>query len=141
MSEQPTENLSSLRTVDWKDNKVVMIDQTKLPNDFVFVESADHVNFSAAIATITFTGDCVADETITIISADGTSKTFTAKSSSPSAAAGTFANAFAGIKTKLTLEELVKVNNLNPDVFNGVIDFEVTKPRYPRLANRNQDLQ
>tara|TARA_R110000787_G_scaffold9796_1_gene33919 strand:- start:472 stop:1002 length:531 start_codon:yes stop_codon:yes gene_type:complete len=67
----------------------------RLSDDFGFVDGADHVNFSAAIATITFTGICTADETITIIAADGTSKTFTAKSSSPSAAAGTFANAFA----------------------------------------------
>ena len=28
---------SSLRTVEWKDNKVIMIDQTKLPNQLVFV--------------------------------------------------------------------------------------------------------
>ncbi len=68
----------------------------RLSDDFVFVDPAGHANFSAAIATITFTGDCVADETITIISADGTSKTFTAKSSGADAAAGTFANAFAG---------------------------------------------
>ena len=35
----------------------------------------------------------------------------------------------------------IKVYNLNPDVFNGVIDFEVTKPRFPRRAGRDQDLQ
>ena len=28
---------SSLRTVEWKDNKVIMIEQTKLPNDIIFV--------------------------------------------------------------------------------------------------------
>ena len=43
--------------------------------------------------------------------------------------------------SKFSRDVNIKVNNLNPDVFNGVIDFEVTKPRYPRLANRNQDLQ
>tara|TARA_B110000196_G_scaffold260495_1_gene231799 strand:+ start:457 stop:1371 length:915 start_codon:yes stop_codon:yes gene_type:complete len=43
--------------------------------------------------------------------------------------------------SKFSRDVNVKVNNLNPDVFNGVIDFEVTKPRYPRKANRNQDLQ
>ena len=32
---------SSLRTVEWKNNKVVMIDQTKLPNQLVFVEYDD----------------------------------------------------------------------------------------------------
>ena len=30
-----------LRTVDWKDNRVRMIDQTKLPNEFVYVEYND----------------------------------------------------------------------------------------------------
>ena len=30
-----------LRTVEWKDNKVRMIDQTKLPNEFVYVEYND----------------------------------------------------------------------------------------------------
>ena len=33
---------SSLRTVEWKDNKVVMIDQTKLPNKLEFVEYGDY---------------------------------------------------------------------------------------------------
>ena len=32
----------SLKTVEWKDNKVVMIDQTKLPNELVFVEYDDY---------------------------------------------------------------------------------------------------
>ena len=32
---------SSLRTVEWKDNKVIMIDQTKLPNQLVFVTYDD----------------------------------------------------------------------------------------------------
>ena len=32
---------SSLRTVDWVNNKVVMIDQTKLPNELIFVEYDD----------------------------------------------------------------------------------------------------
>ena len=34
-------DISSLKTVEWKDNKVVMIDQTKLPNELVFVEYDD----------------------------------------------------------------------------------------------------
>jgi hypothetical protein len=33
-----------------------------------------------------------------------------------------------------------RINNLNPGVFNGVIDFEISKPRYPRLAYKNEDL-
>jgi methylthioribose-1-phosphate isomerase len=32
---------SSLRTVEWKNNKVVMIEQTKLPNELIFVEYDD----------------------------------------------------------------------------------------------------
>ena len=37
---------SSLRTVEWKNNKVVMIDQTKLPNELVFVEYNDFKLFN-----------------------------------------------------------------------------------------------
>jgi len=33
------------------------------------------------------------------------------------------------------------VDNVNPDVFNGVIDFEVTKPRYPHRYRLGTDLQ
>jgi len=44
---------------------------------------------NAATATITFTGDATINETITIISTDGTSRTYTAKSSG-NAAAGTY---------------------------------------------------
>ena len=32
---------STLRTVEWKDNKVIMIEQTKLPNELIFVEYDD----------------------------------------------------------------------------------------------------
>ena len=28
---------SSLRTVEWKDNKVIMIEQTKLPNELMYL--------------------------------------------------------------------------------------------------------
>jgi methylthioribose-1-phosphate isomerase len=34
---------SSLRTVEWKNNKVIMIEQTKLPNELIFVEY-DNIN-------------------------------------------------------------------------------------------------
>ena len=37
-----TETLSLLKTVEWKNNKVVMIDQTKLPNELVFVKYSDY---------------------------------------------------------------------------------------------------
>ena len=35
MTDFETKPNSSLRTVEWKNNKVVMIDQTKLPNELV----------------------------------------------------------------------------------------------------------
>ncbi len=35
------ENIIGLRTVEWKNNKVIMIEQTKLPNELVFVEYDD----------------------------------------------------------------------------------------------------
>ena len=34
---------SSLRTVEWKNNKVIMIEQTKLPNELIFVKY-DHTH-------------------------------------------------------------------------------------------------
>jgi len=30
---------SSIRTVEWKDDRVIMIDQTKLPGQLVFVDT------------------------------------------------------------------------------------------------------
>ena len=47
---------SSLRTVEWKDNKVVMIDQTKLPNQLVFVEYDDYNQVADAIRTLVVRG-------------------------------------------------------------------------------------
>ena len=47
---------SSLRTVEWKDNKVVMIDQTKLPNQLVFVEYDDFNQVAEAIRTLVVRG-------------------------------------------------------------------------------------
>ncbi|MEM3008200.1 MAG: S-methyl-5-thioribose-1-phosphate isomerase [Candidatus Nitrosotenuis sp.] len=54
-----TENISiysSLRTVDWKNNKLVMIDQTKLPNELVFVEFSDYLDVANAIKTMVVRG-------------------------------------------------------------------------------------
>ena len=31
----------TLRTIEWKNNEVIMIDQTKLPNELVFVKFTD----------------------------------------------------------------------------------------------------
>ncbi|WP_420546511.1 S-methyl-5-thioribose-1-phosphate isomerase [Nitrosopumilus sp.] len=47
---------SSLRTVEWLDNKVVMIDQTKLPNELIFVEYNDYNQVANAIKTLIVRG-------------------------------------------------------------------------------------
>jgi len=47
---------SSLRTVEWKDNKVIMIDQTKLPNNLEFVEFDDFNQVANAIRTLVVRG-------------------------------------------------------------------------------------
>jgi len=54
--EQSTKIHSSLRTVEWKDNKVVMIDQTKLPNELVFVEFSDFQQVADAIKNLVIRG-------------------------------------------------------------------------------------
>ena len=56
MENQYTEISSSLKTVEWKDNKVVMIDQTKLPNELVFVEYTDFNQVAQAIRTLVVRG-------------------------------------------------------------------------------------
>ncbi len=48
--------MSLLKTVEWKDNKVVMIDQTKLPNELVFVEYSDYNDVARAIKTLIVRG-------------------------------------------------------------------------------------
>ena len=51
-----TETLSLLKTVEWKNNKVVMIDQTKLPNELVFVKYSDYNDVAEAIKTLVVRG-------------------------------------------------------------------------------------
>ena len=46
----------SLKTVEWKDNSVVMIDQTKLPNELVFVTYTDYNQVADAIRTLVVRG-------------------------------------------------------------------------------------
>lgn len=46
----------SLRTIDWKDNKVSMIDQTKLPNKLEYVEYSDYHDVANAIKTMIVRG-------------------------------------------------------------------------------------
>ena len=56
MEEQLTKIPSLLRTVEWKDNKVIMIDQTKLPNKLVFVTYDDFNQVANAIRTLIVRG-------------------------------------------------------------------------------------
>jgi len=56
MTKDTTALHSSLRTIEWKDNKVVMIDQTKLPNELVFVEFSDYKEVANAIRTLVVRG-------------------------------------------------------------------------------------
>jgi len=50
------ENNSTIRTVEWKNNKVIMIDQTKLPNELVFVEFDDYNQVAEAIRNLVVRG-------------------------------------------------------------------------------------
>ena len=54
--ENSTKHNDLLRTVEWKNNKVVMIDQTKLPNELVFVEYDDFNQVADAISTLVVRG-------------------------------------------------------------------------------------
>jgi methylthioribose-1-phosphate isomerase len=45
-----------MRTVDWKDSKVIMIDQTKLPNELIFVEYDDYNQVADAIRNLVVRG-------------------------------------------------------------------------------------
>ena len=46
----------SLRTVEWKDNSVIMIDQTKLPNELVYVKYTDFKDVAEAIRNLIVRG-------------------------------------------------------------------------------------
>ena len=54
--ENTSETNSSLRTVEWKNNKVIMIDQTKLPNELILVEYDDYIQIADAISTLVVRG-------------------------------------------------------------------------------------
>ena len=45
-----------LRTIEWKDNSVIMIDQTKLPNELIFVKYTDYNDVAEAIRTLVIRG-------------------------------------------------------------------------------------
>ena len=46
----------TLRTVEWKDDSVIMIDQTKLPKELVFVKYTDYNAVADAIKTLVVRG-------------------------------------------------------------------------------------
>ena len=46
----------SLRTVEWKENKVIMIDQTKLPNSLEYVAYTDYNDVATAIRNLVVRG-------------------------------------------------------------------------------------
>jgi methylthioribose-1-phosphate isomerase len=46
----------SLRTVEWKDNSVIMIDQTKLPNELAYVTYTDYNDVADAIRNLVVRG-------------------------------------------------------------------------------------
>ena len=50
------QNVTGLRTVEWKNNKVIMIEQTKLPNELIFVEYDDFKQVANAIRTLIVRG-------------------------------------------------------------------------------------
>ena len=56
MDKQKTHIYSSLKTIEWKKDKVVMIDQTKLPNELVFVEYSDYNQVANAIRNLVVRG-------------------------------------------------------------------------------------
>ena len=51
-----TKTHSSLRTVEWKNNSVIMIDQTKLPNKLVFVKYSNYKDVANAIKNLVVRG-------------------------------------------------------------------------------------
>jgi len=55
--DQPKSEIpSSLKTVEWNDNKVILIDQTKLPNQLVYVEFSDFNQVADAIRNLVVRG-------------------------------------------------------------------------------------
>jgi len=46
----------TLRTIEWKNNEVIMIDQTKLPNELVYVKFTDYNDVAEAIRTLVVRG-------------------------------------------------------------------------------------
>jgi len=53
---EKTMTYSSLRTIEWKDNTLIMIDQTKLPTKLEFVKFTDYQDVANAIKTLVVRG-------------------------------------------------------------------------------------
>jgi methylthioribose-1-phosphate isomerase len=53
---ETTMTYSSLRTIEWKDNSVIMIDQTKLPTKLEFIKFTDYTDVANAIKTLVVRG-------------------------------------------------------------------------------------
>ena len=49
-------SIMTLKTVEWKDNSVIMIDQTKLPNTLEYVTFTDYNQVADAIRTLVVRG-------------------------------------------------------------------------------------
>ncbi len=56
MEKQTAKTHASLKTVEWKNNKLVLIDQTKLPNELVFNEYDDYNDVADAIIRMVVRG-------------------------------------------------------------------------------------
>ena len=56
MLKDQTKIHSSLRTVEWKNNAVIMIDQTKLPNKLEYVKFKDYRKVAQAIKDLVIRG-------------------------------------------------------------------------------------
>jgi methylthioribose-1-phosphate isomerase len=56
LKNQDQKTTAFLKTIEWKDNKVIMIDQTKLPSQLVFVTYTDFQQIANAIKTLIVRG-------------------------------------------------------------------------------------
>ena len=48
--------MESFRTIEWKDNKVIMLDQTKLPTEEVYIEYENYIEVANAIRNMVIRG-------------------------------------------------------------------------------------
>lgn len=48
--------MSSFKTIEWKDNKVIMIDQTRLPSEEIYLEFTNYLEVAGAIKSMVIRG-------------------------------------------------------------------------------------